>query len=44
MDVFNPSDGIFREFVHTPDMDSKCIHGPARLHTHEQRPRMLSQR
>src|SRR5713226_6585455 len=32
MDLLNLSDGIFREFVHTPDMDSRCAHHPARPH------------
>jgi hypothetical protein len=32
MDLLNLSDGIFREFVHTPDMDSRCAHRSARPH------------
>jgi len=30
MDPLNLSDGIFRQFGHTPDMDSRCAHRPAR--------------
>src|SRR5260370_30316691 len=30
MDMHNLSDGIFGEFVHTLDMDSRCAYRPAR--------------
>ena len=30
MDLLNLSDVIFGESVHTPDMDSRCAHRPAR--------------
>jgi len=32
MNLLNLADGISREFIHTPDMDSRCAHRPARPH------------
>jgi hypothetical protein len=42
MDLFDLFDGIFREFVHTPHMDSKCAHRTASPHAKLTAARSLS--